>query len=252
MSNFEWGFGRLLGELTPEHKSLLQKFSRIKGKDPSVSLLLDYLTVTEEEKQVKEADVLFIKGNKLAIGGQYEEAIECYKKAVDIKEDSHEAWNNMGTAYSDLGQYKEAIENYKKAVDIKKDSHEAWYNMGNAYSKLGQYEEAIESYKKAVDIKKDKHEAWYNMGTAYREIEDIKNALTSHQEAVKYLSDDSLYWYQLAVDWQMEGNVNETAKSLKVCFALKPEFREIFKSDERFNMKREEVEKIISSQQTKS
>lgn len=50
----------------------------------------------------------------------------------------------------------------------------------------------------------------------------------------------------------MNGNVEETAKALKVCFALKPEFKEFFKSDGRFDEKREDVEKRISSHQTKS
>lgn len=50
----------------------------------------------------------------------------------------------------------------------------------------------------------------------------------------------------------MNGNVEETAKVLKVCFALKPEFKDFFKSDGRFDTKREEVEKRISPHQRKS
>lgn len=176
MPDFEWGFKDLL-KLDPDDKQLLNTFSKIRSEDPSLSLLLGYLTLTEKESALKEADELFTKGNKLAIAGQHDDAIKCYKNALDIK--------------------------------------------------------------------KDKHEAWYNMGIAYREIGNIENALASHQEAVRYSPDEPLSWYQLAVDWVGQNSVDETAKALKVCFALKPEFKEFFKSDKRFEQIRGKVEKKL-------
>ena len=62
----------------------------------------------------------------------------------------------MGSAYYELGQYEKAIEAYKKAIAIKPDKDEAYYNMGTAYSKLEQYEKAIEAYKQAIKIKQSK------------------------------------------------------------------------------------------------
>ncbi|WXU00459.1 MAG: Photosystem I assembly protein Ycf3 [Catillopecten margaritatus gill symbiont] len=94
---------------------------------------------------------------------QYQEAIDAYKKAIEIKPDEDRAYNNMGIAYGKLGQYQEAIDAYKKAIEIKPDKDEAYYNMGIAHDKLGQHQEAIDAYKKAIEIKPDEDEAYTNL-----------------------------------------------------------------------------------------
>jgi tetratricopeptide (TPR) repeat protein len=47
----------------------------------------------------------------------------------------------MGVAYARLSKFKEAIEAYKKAIEIK-PSHKAYYNMGGVYFRLGKYQKA--------------------------------------------------------------------------------------------------------------
>ncbi|MEM9448798.1 MAG: tetratricopeptide repeat protein, partial [Cyanobacteria bacterium P01_E01_bin.6] len=45
-----------------------------------------------------------------------------------FKPDYPEAWNNRGTALSDLGRYEAAIASYDKAIEFKPDYPEAWNN----------------------------------------------------------------------------------------------------------------------------
>jgi superkiller protein 3 len=54
-----------------------------------------------------------------------EEAIASYDKALEIKPDFHEAWNNRGNALDNLGRLEDAIASYDKALEIKPDYHEA-------------------------------------------------------------------------------------------------------------------------------
>ena len=53
-------------------------------------------------------------GNALKDQGKLEEAIEAYNKALAIKPDYAEAYNNMGLTLLDQGKLKEAIEAYTK------------------------------------------------------------------------------------------------------------------------------------------
>ena len=94
-------------------------------------------------------------GNALKEQGKLEEAIEAYNKALAIKPDYAEAYNNMGNALKEQGKLEEAIEAYNKALAIKPDYAEAYYNMGNALKEQGKLEEAIEAYNKALAIKPD-------------------------------------------------------------------------------------------------
>ena len=57
-------------------------------------------------------------GNILQEQDKLDPAIEAYKKAVTIKPDYPEAYNNMGNAFQEQGKLDAAIEAYKKAVTI--------------------------------------------------------------------------------------------------------------------------------------
>jgi tetratricopeptide (TPR) repeat protein len=56
----------------------------------------------------------------------------------------------MGNALKEQGKLDEAIEAYNKALSIKPDYAEAYNNMGNALKEQGKLEEAIEAYNKAL------------------------------------------------------------------------------------------------------
>ena len=58
-------------------------------------------------------------GNALKEQGKLEEAIESYNKALSLKPDSAEAYNNMGVTLKEQGKLEEAIEAYNKALAIK-------------------------------------------------------------------------------------------------------------------------------------
>ena len=57
--------------------------------------------------------------------GKLEEAIGAYKKAISIKPEYAEAYNNMGIARKEQGRLEEAKENYSKAISLKSDFAEA-------------------------------------------------------------------------------------------------------------------------------
>ena len=70
-------------------------------------------SLREEDQKRKvstEASVLKKRGDNLIDEEQYEEAIKCYRKAVDIDPDYANAWHNLGFAYYKVGQPEKAQE----------------------------------------------------------------------------------------------------------------------------------------------
>jgi superkiller protein 3 len=63
--------------------------------------------------------------------------IAAYDRALQIKPNDYEAWNNRGNALFNLGRYEEAITCYDRAIEIKPDYHLASHNRGTALRKLG-------------------------------------------------------------------------------------------------------------------
>ena len=111
-----------------------------------------------------------------------------FQKALSIKPDYAEAYNNMGNALKEQGKLEEAlIEAYKKAISIKPDYAEAYNNMGIALQEEGQAGRSNrEAYKKALSIKPDFAEAYNNMGIALQDQGKLDEAIDSYNKYTFY------------------------------------------------------------------
>jgi tetratricopeptide (TPR) repeat protein len=122
--------------------------------------------------------------------GDLEEAQGClkqldsYEYSPEYRDWLAGVWNALGIAYGKKGEYDRAIEAYRKALELKPDDHKAWYNLGLAYFAKGEHDLAIEAYRKALELKPDLHEAWYNLGVVYLAIS--LEALRNEEMALRY------------------------------------------------------------------
>ncbi len=91
----------------------------------------------------------------------------------------------MGAAYNKLTEYQQAINAYKKAIEIKPDYSDAYYNMGVAYNNLKEYQQAISACKKAIEIEPEliNHSKTTNWGA----IKAWINTLPESIEKQEYL-----------------------------------------------------------------
>jgi tetratricopeptide (TPR) repeat protein len=94
------------------------------------------------------------KGTALGELGKYEEAIECYGKALKIDPNHADAWCNKGNALDKLGKYEGAIECCDKALKINPNFAGAWYNKGWTLDELGRHKEAQECFERARELEK--------------------------------------------------------------------------------------------------
>ena len=69
----------------------------------------------------------------------------------------------MGIAYSHLGKEDKAIENYNKAIEIKKDYSNAYNNLATHYDDLGKYDPAVKNYVNALKFNSDHLQAQNNL-----------------------------------------------------------------------------------------
>ena len=83
-------------------------------------------------------------GSLLYDQGHIEEAMEHYRKAIQIDPNNYEALNNQGVALAAQGRFDEAIECFRMAIQIKPKDYDALGNLGIALATRGQSEEAID------------------------------------------------------------------------------------------------------------
>ena len=82
-----------------------------------------------------------------------EEALASYDRAIALRPDYAEAYNNRGNALMDLKRPADALASYDKAIALKPDYTEAYYNRGNALMDLKRPADALASYDKAIALK---------------------------------------------------------------------------------------------------
>ncbi|MBI3851718.1 MAG: tetratricopeptide repeat protein [Verrucomicrobia bacterium] len=140
------------------------------------------------------------KGGALDALGRYDEAIECFDKALAIDSQNAKVWVNKGGVLEALGQHEEAIGCFDKALAIDSRDASAWNNMGNVLCALGRHEEANGCFDKALATDPRNARVWDNKGNGL-------HALRRHEEAI------ACYDKALAIDrrhggtWVNKGNV---------------------------------------------
>jgi Flp pilus assembly protein TadD len=80
----------------------------------------------------------------------YDNAIQCYEKALKIDPDDPSVWNNKGNVLEIMKEYEEAKKCFEKAVTLNPRYASAWNNLGDIYNKLARYNEAISCFEKAI------------------------------------------------------------------------------------------------------
>jgi len=83
---------------------------------------------------------------------QYDKAIECYQKAINLDPEHLNSHCNLGCIKYRLGFYEEAIKILKHALKLDSEHAASHYNIGLCQEALGNYKSAIESYKKCLSV----------------------------------------------------------------------------------------------------
>ncbi len=109
----------------------------------------------------------------------YREAEKTFRNVISIQP-SPENYFIYGNIHKQLQNFNEAAESFEKAIDLKSNYSDAYNNLGNVKRKLGFTKEAIINYKKAIDSRKNNLQAYFNLAHLYNEekkFDDLKQVL---------------------------------------------------------------------------
>lgn len=117
-----------------------------------------------------------------------------YRQALDSKKDKLdtsdiETFNRLGIALRKQGKWQEAIEEYKKALDVDPDEANLYYNMAMAYSEGKRKEDAYRSIMKAYRLNEsfynNNDRVAYNAGMICFNAKELEDALKFFKIALK-------------------------------------------------------------------
>lgn len=88
------------------------------------------------------AEAEYNTGLKAKAAKRFSEAVADFRRAVDLRPNFPEAWNELGFALRQTGQYPEALKAYDQALRLRPNYPEALEYLGEAYVKLGRTDDA--------------------------------------------------------------------------------------------------------------
>lgn len=182
------------------------------------------LLAEKHQQPSDRANLQLELGILLAATKEYEQAVASYDKALEIKPDDHENWNNRGLALRNLGRYEEAIASYDKALKIKPDKYVSWDNRGVALRNLGRYEEAIVSYDQALKLQPDNHYAWNDRGLALDNLGRYEEAIANYDKAILIQPNFEWSWNNRGMALKKLGRYEEALSNYDQALKLQSDY----------------------------
>jgi tetratricopeptide (TPR) repeat protein len=138
--------------------------------DKSFTVMADLiLKLMPTNKQSKEAFAYYRDGMSAQADGEYAEALENYKEALTLEEDSYDKsyiLYNMGLIYASNGEHQQALEFYHEAIELNPRLPQALNNIAVIYHYQGEqakeagnsdaanalFDQAAEYWKRAIRL----------------------------------------------------------------------------------------------------
>lgn len=109
------------------------------------------------------------------------EAIDCYRKCVELDPGHAAAFINLGTLYYNRQDYGQAEHFYRKAIEVDPKYALAYFDLGNVLDETGRLQDAIRSYQAAISLAPTYADAHYNLALAYDKSRQPRKALRHWQ-----------------------------------------------------------------------
>ncbi len=93
--------------------------------------------------------------------------------------------NRLGICYQRMGDAKAARKAYKKAIDLRSDYAEVWNNIGTLDHARSRYKQAISAYSKAIRLDPRSAVFYRNLGAAWLARGEVHKALGAWNEAYR-------------------------------------------------------------------
>lgn len=113
-------------------------------------------------------------------------AITYYQNALAVDPENEEISYNLALTFQQLGNYEQALEEYKRMLTFAPQNKYALHNIGYIYLVFEQkFDEAVAFFTKAIEVDPEFVHAICNRGVAFEELGQYENAAQDFQYALK-------------------------------------------------------------------
>jgi len=123
-----------------------------------------------------EKDLYLYQARDFELKGRFQEAIESYRKVLNIEEKNYRVMNNIASIFIRLKLCEDAVSYLREAIKLKKDYTPALINIAVALACTGQLQDSERHLLKALEFEPHNREALFNLGVLYERQGRTENA----------------------------------------------------------------------------
>jgi len=154
--------------------------------------------------------------------GHWRNSYTLFTRALAVTTGNYIAHLNLGNALIQDKKTDEAMQHYRKALEIHSNYADAHYNLGIALALKGQNKEAIEEYYTALRLKEDHWKARFHLADALAKADRVDEAISHYQKVIELHPDDTQVCNNFALALAKKGRVDEAIQYYNKCLAINP------------------------------
>ena len=182
---------------------------------------------------------------------------------LENEPDNSDVYNNMGVAYSCIDDFDHALNCYTKALELNPELAQAYINLSDLYFKTGdlpsaigtlqrgtyeletnltlahllarvyiedqRYEDAIVELERVLDGEPENYDAYYDLGHVCFELGDYESAISNFENVLNYKEDSELLYYALAQAYEANNEIDKAISNYLKAIAVNDKFTLAYK-----------------------
>jgi protein O-GlcNAc transferase len=181
-------------QLVDAHYNLGNTFCRMNRQADAITCYLNAQLLSPDLPNIK-----FNLANSYGLEGRHVEAVEIYKKIEPAYSGNPNYWLYLGCAQFSLRNFQQANECFFKAISLKEFFPEAYNELARLYTYLGKHIEAADIYLKAVQQAPDNQTYLENTVKGYMRIGKFYDAYQLAQKIISPSIRNALLQYLSSV-----------------------------------------------------
>ena len=185
------------------------------------------LSIPVSNAHAQDIDSLYRFGLEQLEQGDTENAINTFRKVLELNPNYALAHSSLGYIYMRRGNSALARASFDRAIDLDMRLAAAHNGRGMVLARDERMRAAaLESFREALDLDPEYLDAWYNLGVTLVEMENYRGARQSFEQLLQSDPDYSDVHYRLGVIASNEGDYDVALEEFRDQYRLAPNHRE--------------------------
>ncbi|MET0403934.1 MAG: tetratricopeptide repeat protein [Cystobacter sp.] len=178
---------------------------------------------TAVERAAKRPDYHFALGQLYRDAKQPADAITAWKKTVELDPKRIDAYEALGQAHLERSEVDDAISSFQAALKVDPKRGSSYASVGDAHFTAMHWRDAVRSYEQALKTDPALTGVYYKLGRAWSEQNQYGKAIDWYKKAIAVAPDNADGWYHLGYAYKEKGKKKDAVTSFREYLTRKPD-----------------------------